>query len=56
MNKSNLIFEELTISNEVLEIGNELMKNIVDGINKDNGRYYTNYLGKYILLGTNNLK
>lgn len=44
MNKNNLIFEELTISDEVVEVGNELMKDIVNGINKDNGRYYTNYL------------
>lgn len=44
MDKDNLIFEELTISDEVVEIGNELMKDIVNGINKDNGRYNTNYL------------
>lgn len=37
MNKNNLIFEELTISDEVVEVGNELMKDIVNGINKDNG-------------------
>lgn len=46
MDKSNLIFEELTISDNVVGIGNNLMKNIVDGINKDNGRYYTNYLSQ----------
>lgn len=46
MDKSNLIFEELTISDKVVGIGNNLMKNIVDGINKDNGRYYTNYLNQ----------
>lgn len=33
----NLIFEELSISNDVIEVGNKLLKDIIEGINNDIG-------------------
>lgn len=43
MNK-DLIFEELTISGEVINIGNKLIKDIVKGINNAHGSLVTNYV------------
>lgn len=43
MNK-DLIFEELTISDEVINIGNALIKDIVKGINNAHGSVITNYV------------
>ena len=43
MNK-DLIFEELTISDEVVNIGNGLIKDIIKGINNAHGSIVTNYV------------